>query len=87
MCGAAARNNETRRVPDVHLFPGHIAYDAASRSELVVPVRAGGRVVGVLDLDSPELDRFSESDQAAMEEIVRMYKTACDWDGAMYSLN
>jgi L-methionine (R)-S-oxide reductase len=62
VCGAAASESRPIIVPDVHEFPGHIACDAASRSELVVPLLAGGRVVGVLDLDSPSLARFDEAD-------------------------
>lgn len=70
VCGVAARSGETRRVADVHAFPGHIACDAASRSELVVPVMREGRVTGVLDLDSPLIDRFSADDAAGAEALV-----------------
>ena len=70
VCGAAARTRTTQRVADVHAFPGHIACDAASRSELVVPVVAGDRLVGVLDLDSPLPDRFSAVDQAGCEALI-----------------
>ena len=70
VCGAAARLRATQRVDDVHAFPGHIACDADSRSELVVPVIANDRLVGVLDLDSPIPDRFTAADQAGAEALV-----------------
>jgi L-methionine (R)-S-oxide reductase len=70
VCGAAARTLETQRVEDVHAFPGHIACDAASRSELVVPVVHEGRLIGVLDLDSPLPARFTEADQAGAEAMI-----------------
>lgn len=70
VCGTAAALNETQRVPDVHAFPGHIACDVASRSEIVIPICRGGSVVAVLDIDSPEPDRFSEADQAGLEAFV-----------------
>ncbi len=75
VCGMAAASGKTLRVPDVHAFPGHIACDAASRSELVVPLVIGGQLVGVLDIDSPSLDRFSETDQARIEALCADY---CD---------
>lgn len=70
VCGAAARLRATQRVEDVHAFPGHIACDADSRSELVVPVIANDRLVGVLDLDSPIPGRFTAADQAGAEALV-----------------
>ena len=70
VCGAAARLRATQRVDDVHAFPGHIACDADSRSELVVPVIANDRLVGVLDLDSPSPARFTAADQAGAEALV-----------------
>lgn len=74
VCGAAASTRETQRVPDVHAFPGHIACDSASRSELVVPlVSANGALLGVFDLDSPEPDRFDEDDQRGLEAIARAF--------------
>jgi len=72
VCGAAAATRETQLVADVHAFPGHIACDAASRSELVVPIVSGDRVVAVIDLDSPEPSRFDEEDAAGIEQIARM---------------
>ena len=78
VCGAAARTRETQRVEDVHAFPGHIACDADSRSELVVPIVAGDRLVGVLDLDSPRPARFSAEDQAGAEALVARIAGALD---------
>ena len=73
VCGTAAATRETQRVPDVHEFPGHIACDAASRSELVVPLLIDDNVAGVLDIDSPSKDRFTENDQRGVEECCRVY--------------
>ncbi len=74
VCGAAARLRETQRIEDVHAFPGHIACDSASNSELVVPlVDADGELVGVFDLDSPVPARFSVEDQEGLEAISRAY--------------
>ena len=71
VCGAAAATGETQLVPDVHAFPGHIACDAASRSELVVPVMRDGAVIAVIDLDSPLLARFDAEDAAGIEALAR----------------
>ena len=73
VCGAAARTRQTQRVDDVDAFPGHIACDSASRSELVVPLVRGDDLVGVLDLDSPRLARFDADDQAGMERIAAIF--------------
>lgn len=70
VCGAAARTLSTQRVDDVHSFPGHIACDAASRSELVVPVTLAGKLIAVIDLDSPLPARFSEADAAGCEALA-----------------
>jgi len=70
VCGAAAQSGETQLVADVHAFPGHIACDAASASELVVPVRRDGRVVAVIDLDSPEPARFDAEDAAGIDALA-----------------
>lgn len=70
VCGAAAAEDRTQLVRDVHQFPGHIACDCASNSEIVVPIHAGGRVIGVLDLDSPRIGRFTAEDQAGLEAFV-----------------
>ena len=76
VCGAAARTDSTQLVPDVHAFPGHIACDSASRSEIVVPLRRDGRVFGVLDVDSPLLHRFTETDRAGLEAFARILEKA-----------
>jgi L-methionine (R)-S-oxide reductase len=73
VCGAAASSGETQRVDDVDAFPGHIACDAASRSELVVPLFHQGALVGVFDIDSPVPGRFRVEDQQGLEEIARVY--------------
>lgn len=70
VCGTAAASGETQLVPDVHAFPGHIACDAASASELVVPVKRGGRVIAVIDLDSPVLNRFDADDATGIEALA-----------------
>ena len=71
VCGTAAGNDETLVVPDVHQFPGHIACDSASNSEIVVPIHKDGQVVGVLDIDSPNLNRFSDEDKVGLEKFVK----------------
>lgn len=78
VCGTAAQQRQTIIVPDVHAFPGHIACDAASRSEIVVPLVKDGQLLGVLDLDSPELARFDQADAAGLEGAVRILLTHSD---------
>ena len=80
VCGAAVAEGKTQLVPDVHEFPGHIACDSASNSEIVVPIRADGKIVGVLDLDSPYIGRFTEEDQAGLEAFVRVLESE-GWTG------
>ncbi|PEX91824.1 GAF domain-containing protein [Bacillus cereus] len=70
VCGAAAETKTTQLVADVHQFPGHIACDSASNSEIVVPIMKDGNVIGVLDIDSPEKNRFDEVDQHYLEKFV-----------------
>ena len=72
VCGTAVAEGKTQLVRDVHQFPGHIACDSASNSEIVVPICVEGRIVGVLDLDSPYVGRFTEEDQAGLEEFARI---------------
>ena len=80
VCGAAFSVGETVVVPDVHLFPGHIACDSASRSEIVIPLRdAGGRLRGVLDIDSPVTDRFSQKDREGLEALCAWAGPAIEW--------
>lgn len=76
VCGAAARTRQTQRVADVEAFPGHIACDAASRSELVVPLVHDGELIGVFDLDSPRDNRFDEEDQQGLEAIAQAFLDA-----------
>ena len=78
VCGAAAASLETQRVEDVHAFPGHIACDSASSSELVIPLVKDGRLIGVLDLDSPKLARFGAEDQAGLERLAEIFLQATD---------
>lgn len=77
VCGAAVAERRAMLVADVHAFPGHIACDAASRSELVVPLIAAGEVIGVIDLDSPTPERFDHDDQVGVERIAAIYLAAC----------
>lgn len=79
VCGTAAARRATLIVPDVHAFPGHIACDAASNSEIVVPLAAGDRLIGVLDLDSPEHGRFGPADAAELEPLAAALVAASDW--------
>jgi GAF domain-containing protein len=79
VCGAAAERRSTVIVPDVHAFPGHIACDDASRSEIVVPLIAGRRLIGVLDVDSPRHDRFGAADARLLEALGEKIVAACDW--------
>lgn len=72
VCGAAASSGDTQLVADVHAFPGHIACDAASQSELVVPVRRAGEVIAVIDLDSPRPHRFTDADAAGIEALAAL---------------
>jgi len=78
VCGTAAARRETVVVPDVHQFPGHIACDSASNSEIVVPLLHQGRLLGVLDLDSPQLGRFDADDARGLEEVARRLVAASD---------
>ena len=73
VCGTAAAERRTLRVPDVHAFAGHIACDAASRSEIVIPLIANDSLLGVFDIDSPLVDRFSASDQQGLERLASIY--------------
>ncbi|MCL1144133.1 GAF domain-containing protein [Shewanella gaetbuli] len=74
VCGTAAANNDTIRVADVHQFDGHIACDSASNSEIVIPVRQDNRIIAVLDIDSPMLDRFDQDDQIGLELLVKQFE-------------
>jgi GAF domain-containing protein len=76
VCGTAAASRQTQRVPDVHAFPGHIACDGASNSEIVVPLIRDGAVIGVLDIDSPDFGRFGPAEQTLCEAIAAAYVAA-----------
>ena len=78
VCGTAAATRQSQRVEDVHAFAGHIACDSASNSELVVPLIKGGRLIGVLDLDSPKLARFTEHDRAGIEQLAEIFLRLTD---------
>ena len=75
VCGTAVAEDKTQLVPNVHQFPGHIACDCASNSEIVVPIRVKGEVWGVLDIDSPNFNRFDEDDQKGLENFVKILET------------
>jgi L-methionine (R)-S-oxide reductase len=81
VCGAAAQRRETIIVPDVHAFPGHIACDAASRSEIVVPMLQSQRLLGVLDIDSPVADRFDRDDAQGLDALLNVLLRASDFSG------
>ena len=75
------KEEKIQRVEDVHAFPGHIACDSASNSEIVLPIRSKGRIVGVLDIDSPVLARFSEEDEKGLADLVKCIGEKVDFDG------
>ena len=75
VCGTAVLQNKTQLVSDVHLFPGHIACDSASKSEIVIPLRKNGEVFGVLDVDSPVLNRFTQNDKKILEQFCAVLET------------
>ncbi len=79
VCGTAAATDTTQLVKNVHEFPGHIACDSASNSEIVIPLHHDGCLVGVLDIDSPLLGRFDETDQKGLEECARILEENCEW--------
>ena len=79
VCGAAAKTRRVQRVEDVHAFPGHIACDSASNSEIVGPLIRDGEVLGVFDIDSPSLERFTEEDQRGLEKLVAVFLEATDF--------
>ncbi|NGP44183.1 GAF domain-containing protein [Bacillaceae bacterium SIJ1] len=87
VCGTATKADKTYVVPNVHEFPGHIACDAASKSEIVIPLHANGAVVGCLDIDSPEYDRFSQADREWLEEAGKIIEQAIKNDVFWKELN
>lgn len=86
VCGTAAASDSVQRIADVHAFSGHIACDSASNSEIVLPIHAQGRVVGVLDIDSPVLNRFDETDEAGLRQLVSLIEARCDFSRTGYTL-
>ena len=80
VCGTAAVEKCIQLVPDVHAFPGHIACDCASRSEIVIPLQKDGNLIGVLDIDSPELNRFSVAEQSVLEAICHTAEDSLNWE-------
>jgi len=80
VCGTAVAQKTAQLVKNVHMFPGHIACDGDTNSELVIPLIRDGKIYGVLDLDSPVLERFSEEDQQGLEKIVELLIQHCDWE-------
>lgn len=79
VCGTAAKTGQTQLVKDVHLFPGHIACDAQSQSEIVIPLFKDGALLGVLDIDSPVKARFDHQDQSGLERLAQYLVAGCDW--------
>ena len=81
VCGTAWASNETQMIADVHQFPGHIACDSASNSEIVIPIhnKISGDIVGVLDIDSPSLSRFTDADKEGLETFVRTLEDVTEW--------
>ena len=79
VCGTAAKTDSVQRIDDVHQFPGHIACDSASNSEIVIPIHSGGRVVGVLDIDSPVFSRFSAEDETGLLSLVHILEANCNF--------
>lgn len=84
VCGTAAGNDETQLVKNVHEFAGHIACDSASNSEIVVPIHKDGKVVAVLDIDSPSLGRFTEEDKTGLEGFVKVLEEVVDFSGISF---
>lgn len=84
VCGTAAQTKEIQLVPDVHQFPGHIACDSASNSEIVLPLIVNGELIGVMDIDSPELNRFSNADAEGLSDLCQILTQHVNWkDGLL----
>ena len=79
VCGTAAKSDSVQRIDDVHQFPGHIACDSASNSEIVIPIHSDGRVVGVLDIDSPVFNRFTPEDEKGLLSLVKILENNCNF--------
>lgn len=87
VCGTAAQRDEVQRVENVHDFPGHIACDSASNAEIVLPIHEAGRVVGVLDIDSPTMGRFDAVDEDNLRLLVHHIESCCDFSQTGYTLS
>ncbi|WP_312371946.1 GAF domain-containing protein [Lachnoclostridium sp.] len=83
VCGTAVKEKKTQVVKDVHEFPGHIACDSASNSEIVIPMKKSGTILGVLDIDSPNFHRFDEVDAEYLEQFVSLLVECCDWKSSL----
>ena len=83
VCGTAAKTREIQLVRDVHTFPGHIACDSASNSEIVLPLIRDGRLLGVMDIDSPIFDRFDECDAEGLQTLCRILTNSIDWSNGL----
>ncbi|ABX42387.1 GAF domain-containing protein [Lachnoclostridium phytofermentans] len=83
VCGTAVNEGKTQIVKDVHEFPGHIACDSASNSEIVIPMKKNGTILGVLDIDSPKFHRFDEVDAEYLEQIITLLVECCDWPSSI----
>lgn len=79
VCGTAVSEDKIQVVKDVHQFPGHIACDSTTNSEIVLPIHKDGRVIGVLDIDSRSFNRFTEEDKQGLRDLVQILETGCDW--------
>lgn len=83
VCGTAAVLQQIQLVPDVHQFPGHIACDSASNSEIVLPIFHAGRLIGVMDIDSPQLNRFSQEDAVGLDQLCKILETSVCWEDGL----
>ena len=83
VCGTAAATKEIQLVPDVHQFPGHIACDSASNSEIVLPIIVNGGLIGVMDIDSPEFNRFTPEDAEGLASLCNVLASRVCWDGGL----
>jgi len=83
VCGTAAAARQVQLVPDVHQFPGHIACDSASNSEIVLPLLVNGRLVGVMDIDSPDFSRFDQEDAEGLQTLCDVLTSAADWEAGL----
>lgn len=80
VCGACVSQDRAMNVPDVHQFPGHIACDSASESEIVIPLHSGGKIIAVMDIDSPVLRRFAEADEDGLREFAAVIEAGIRWE-------